>query len=129
MYRNLNKFRVIRRLFKNLKNGASIGEACTGAGISRYAVWDWRKKSEKFDRRVTFYLESRVEIVEDSLYMQARKGNVVACIFYLKNKGGWEDTQLIKGKFEHKGSISVFHSMKDDELNEIISRARAPSQN
>jgi len=83
---------------KSLKAGTSITKASEAAGIDYSTIWLWRKKSKVFNNQVNAILDSRTQIVEDALYTNALKKNVVAQIFWLKNrgKGRWKD------KFEHE---------------------------
>ena len=91
------KIKQKETFLESLKRGTSITKASDAAGIDYSTVWLWRKKSKSFNNKVLAVLEGRTQIVEDSLYMNAIKNNVVAQIFWLKNrgKGRWKD------KFEH----------------------------
>jgi len=92
------KKRQKEAFLKSLKAGTSITKASEAAGIDYSTIWLWRKKSKAFNNQVNAILDSRTQIVEDALYTNALKKNVVAQIFWLKNrgKGRWKD------KFEHE---------------------------
>ena len=51
------------------------------------------KISKEFDNKVNAIIDSRTQTVEDALYASALKGNVIAQIFWLKNraKDRWSD--------------------------------------
>ena len=91
------KIKQKETFLESLKRGTTITKASDAAGIDYSTVWLWRKKSKSFNNKVLAVLEGRTQIVEDALYMNAIKNNVVAQIFWLKNrgKGRWKD------KFEH----------------------------
>ena len=85
---------------QSLRNGVKSIIACRAAGLSRSYVWWERQRDPEFNKQVEEALESRTEIVEDALYMNAigtffDKANVLAQIFWLKNrgKGKWKDKQ------------------------------------
>ena len=87
-------------ILESLKDGATITDACKAAGVSRVALYVWRKEDEAFDHHIQEALESRVQRVEDALYKSAINGNTTAQIFYLKNKADWKEVQHLSGKFE-----------------------------
>ena len=42
-------------------------------------------------------------VVSGTLFNEAKKGNITACIFWLKTRAGWRETS----KIEHSGSTSL----------------------
>ena len=104
---------------QSLKNGTSRVEAAEAAGICTTTVWNWRKKDKQFQKDEEEALESRITIVEDALLKtatgKAGKGQVIAQIFYLKNRGKdkWKDKQEI----EHKvpDTINIKHFIQAGE--------------
>ena len=90
---------------ESLEGGVSISDACKAANISRHAIWEWRKKSKRFDKKVNSIIDSRTQSVEDALFSSAVKGNVAAQIFWLKNraKERWKD----KFEYDIPGDINV----------------------
>ena len=42
-------------------------------------------------------------VISGTLFAEAKKGNITACIFWLKTRAGWRET----AKLEHSGSTSV----------------------
>ena len=99
------KEQKIEAFLKSLEGAVSITDACKAASVSRHAIWEWRKKSKRFDKKVNSIIDSRTQSVEDALFATALKGNVAAQIFWLKNraKDRWKD------KFEYAipGDINV----------------------
>ena len=99
---NLKKKRI-ESVLESLEKGTSFLKACKAADINQATFWRWRKQDKKLDKIVIQVLESRTQTVEDALYTGATKGNVVAQIFWLKNraKDRWKDKQ----EYEHSGVI------------------------
>ncbi len=97
--RNLQK----KTFLKSLEQGTSIIKACKSADIAVVTAWRWRRDNKDFDEKVLAIIESRTQVVEDALYVGASKGNVIAQIFWLKNraKDRWKDKQ----EYEHSGVI------------------------
>lgn len=90
---DVKKKRQKEAFLESLTRGTSIVKACQAASISVVTIWRWRKESEDFDKEVLAVLDSRTQTVEDALYSNAVKGNVVAQIFWLKNRASdrWKD--------------------------------------
>ena len=110
---------------QSLKNGTSRVEAAEAAGICTTTVWNWRKRDEQFQKDEEEALESRITIVEDALLNNAvgkgeytnkegkkiiDRGNVIAQIFYLKNRGKdkWKDKQEVEFKVPDTIRIKAF---------------------
>lgn len=81
----------------SLERGSSISESCEAAHVSRATIWRWRKRSKGFNNKTLSILDSRTQSVEDALYASALKGNVVAQIFWLKNRASdrWKDVKEV----------------------------------
>ena len=77
----------------SVEKGASISESCEAAHVNKTTIWRWRKKWKSFDNKILAIIDSRSQTVEDALYSTALKGNIVAQIFWLKNraKDRWSD--------------------------------------
>ena len=77
----------------SLDRGVSITDSCEAAHVGRTTIWNWRKKWKGFDNKILSIIDSRTQTVEDALYATALKGNVIAQIFWLKNrsKDRWSD--------------------------------------
>ncbi len=96
----------------SLGGGKSIIDSAEAAGVNRVTAWRWRK-SKRFKEKVLAIIDSRTQTVEDALYASALKGNVVAQIFWLKNraKDRWSDVQ------EHKLSGIVVHKLIEVDIS------------
>ena len=97
------KKRRIESVLESLGEGTSFLKACKAADINQATFWRWRQKDKELDQQVIQVLDSRTQTVEDALYVGATKGNVVAQIFWLKNRARdrWKDKQ----EYEHSGVI------------------------
>jgi hypothetical protein len=67
-----------------LREGVGIGEAATALGCSRRAMYDWRDGDEAFRVEWDDAAEVATELIESKLYQQAKDGNLLAQIFWLK---------------------------------------------
>jgi len=83
---------------KSLEGGVTIKDAAEAAGVSRVTAWRWRK-SKAFLKKVLAIIDSRTQTVEDALFATALKGNVIAQIFWLKNRASdrWKDVKEVGG--------------------------------
>lgn len=83
----------IESFLESLRSGVSVLKASKAAGIDYTTIWRWRKKYKVFDSQVLAILDSRTQIVEDALFMNAATGNLGAQIFWLKNRASdrWKD--------------------------------------
>jgi len=86
---------------KSLERGVTVKDAAEAAGVSRVTAWRWRK-SKTFLMKVLAIIDSRTQTVEDALYATALKGNVIAQIFWLKNRASdrWKDVKEVGGSLE-----------------------------
>lgn len=66
-------------------------------GVSRNALFKWRKKSDKLNSAINLGKELTDQQVENALYKSAMSGNVTAMIFWLKNRkpGRWNDVNKL----------------------------------
>jgi hypothetical protein len=90
---NVTRNRQKEAFLISVEKGSSISESCEAAHVSRTTIWRWRKKWKGFDHKILSIIDSRTQTIEDALYATALKGNVVAQIFWLKNraKDRWSD--------------------------------------
>ncbi len=114
---------------ESLGNGVPITKACEAASVSRVTIWLWRRDDEEFNNEVNSVLDSRVQTVEDALYMNATaKNNIVAQIFFLKNrsKGRWKDKTEADIDITHKGldydEYKKIKEMDKDERKLLIEK-------
>ena len=98
---------------QSLKNGSTRVEAAEAARTCTSTVWNWRQRDDEFKKAEQAALEDRIAIVEDELYQNAageeytdeignkhkRRGNIIAQIFWLKNRG--------KGKWKEKQELEI----------------------
>ena len=105
--KNEKKKRQKEVFLESLQNGTSIVKACQAADIAVVTAWRWRKNSKAFDDKVLAAFESRTQVAEDALYKNVIKGNVVAQIFWLKNRAQdrWKDRQAVA--FENPPKFQV----------------------
>jgi transposase-like protein len=111
----------IKAILKSLQKGASIHDACRGAGIDVVSFWRWRKADPKLDEIVKTMYDSRVQIVEDALYKGALEGNVTSQIFFLKNRATnrWRDSHEIKGEGFGDTKIILINGKNADKPSRI----------
>ena len=84
---------------KCIEKGASFALASRATGLSRSYIFCQRRDRTEFGQQIDLAVESRIIIVEDALLKSAKKGNVIAMIFWLKNRG--------KGKWKEKQEFEV----------------------
>jgi len=98
----LNEKLIKENYVLSLKNGATRQASAIAVGVSDVTIWNWKNQDKEFSKAIDSALESRIQVVEDALYQNAilttgQKTNVVAQIFWLKNRGkNWKD----KGELE-----------------------------
>lgn len=95
----------IETFLKSLRSGVSVLKASKAANIDYSTIWKWRNWNKEFDDEVLAIINARTQIVVDALFMNAASGNVVAQIFWLKNRGAdrWSD----RHKHDVEGGIDV----------------------
>lgn len=99
------------------RDGLTDAQIYHNMGISKDSFYDWKKTEECqaiFDRIKKGRLEGTY-MVENALFQSAMKGNVVAQIFYLKNRSAdrWKDKQEI-----------VADTTALDKLDKILGKAK-----
>lgn len=127
---NVTRNRQKEAFLLSLERGTSITEACENARISRMTVWRWRKKYKGFDSKVLLVIDSRTQSMEDALYASGLKGNVIAQIFWLKNraKDRWKDK--FEQKVELEGELRITDAKKKliSKIDELSKRKRRRSK-
>jgi AcrR family transcriptional regulator len=118
-YSEEQKKRIKEAFLKSLNNGVTLDKAAESAGVTRATIWNWRNIDEEFNNAINETINSRTQTMEDALFQSGVKGNVVAQIFWLKNrsKGRWKDKQEI----EHSGKIEL-NNLTDEEIDEYLDR-------
>ncbi len=113
--------KIKETVLKSLENGVTMTKSCIAAGTNKVTIWRWRKEDQEFDDAILSILDSRVQVVEDALFVNAtsntKAGDTTAQIFFLKNrsKGRWKDKQEI----EHSGKLEL----NEEETNKLIELA------
>ena len=94
--------------------GATDKEIAGILGVSEKTLNTWKKSHPEFFQSLKSGKDDADADVADSLYQRALKGNVTACIFWLKNRRPdlWRD----KIETEHSGKV-------DNKLEIFIKRA------
>ena len=131
-YSEEERKKIKEYFLKSLDNGVSITKASEAAGITRVTIWQWRKDDIEFDNEVNSILDSRIQIVEDALFLNAteakKSGDTIAQIFYLKNrsKGRWKDKTEADIDITHKGldydEYKKIKEMDKDERKLLIEK-------
>lgn len=109
------KKKRIESVLKSLGAGTSFLKACKAADIDQSTFWQWRQDDKELNKQVLQVLDSRTQTVEDALYVGASKGNVIAQIFWLKNRasGRWRDRQ--EAKIEGGLEITIRYANEKDK--------------
>jgi len=116
----LNK-RILKKetfLAALLNSDGNISKACGQTNISRTTIYDWIKKDDKFQEKVSYVNEELLDMAEDQLLTMIRNGNLTATIFYLKTKGqarGYIEKQYVQ-QTQMTMPIKVFDLNLKDEV-------------
>lgn len=80
------------------RNGATMQDIAKVIGISKTTLYKWQKESELIYKALTTGKDIADALVENALFTKAISGNVLAQIFWLKNRrpDKWRD------KVEHE---------------------------
>ena len=114
-----------RAYLQSLRNGTTRAKAAKAANVNITTVWKWAKDDEEFAKDIEIALESRIKFVVDALFSNAvgrgeytnsegkkivDRGNVIAQIFWAKNrgKGKWKDKQEMEIKVPDTIRIKTF---------------------
>jgi hypothetical protein len=68
-----------------LGEGVGVCAASSALGCGHTAMYQWRNDDAAFRAEWDAAVEVATELVESVLYRQAREGNLLACIFWLKS--------------------------------------------
>lgn len=90
-------------------------------GISNYAFYEWKKKSEKINEALKKTKEIVDYEVECALLKNAMSGNVTAQIFWLKNrkKNEWREKIELPTNPEQLNKVQELLDKIKDEANDI----------
>ena len=122
------EIKTIKKAYiQSLENGTTRAIATKAARTCTSTIWNWRRDDEEFAKAEEAALESRIMVVEDALLRNAKNGNTIAQIFFLKNrgKGKWLDKQVIDVKVPDTIRVKAFIQagaepvIKDEEPEEV----------
>lgn len=98
------------------KKGGNMAATAAALGITRQALYNWRKENEELDKLLNDVEESILDFTESKLVEKVNEGNLTAIIFLLKTKGkkrGYVeqvDNRLVENPFE-----KLMKELPDDE--------------
>ena len=92
-------------------------------GISRKTLWVWKEKHPELAKASREGKEVADYAVESALFKNAIEGNVVAQIFWLKNRkpGQWNEKHLGEQEQEHSIEIRIIRKESSVDGNDDIS--------
>ncbi len=82
-------YSCIKRLFRVFKDGGTTTAACAAAGLSRSRYYDALHFSPRLRQKIQQLKISRIELMEDCVFVHGMKGDMKAAIRWLEAKGGW----------------------------------------
>ena len=87
------------------RDGLTNEQIATNLGINVKTLYEWQKKHREFSNALKKGKEIVDREVENALFKEAKKGNVTAIIFWLKNRKPkeWRDKQ----DMEHRGELAI----------------------
>lgn len=95
------------------QEGKTEDEIAERLGVSKATITNWKQAHPEFLAALKTSKEQADSLVEESLYKKALKGDVTACIFWLKNRqpAKWREKQEVETvgslKVEHSGKLSL----------------------
>lgn len=98
------------------KKGGNMAATAVALGITRQALYNWRKEDEKLAKILDDIDEGILDFTESKLIEKVNEGNLTAIIFLLKTKGkkrGYVeqvDNRLVENPFE-----KLMKELPDDE--------------
>lgn len=98
------------------RNGLTDSDIAKNMGISRSTLSIYKKKSAEFNAAISESKEVADMVIENALYEKAKRGDVTAMIYWLKNRRGekWRDKPSEKGERDG-GGVIVMPEVKADE--------------
>lgn len=75
--------------------GLTEAEICLSLGISHATLSRRKRDSEQFAAALKKGRMAANVTVANSLFEEAKNGNVTACIFWLKARAGWKESDLV----------------------------------
>ena len=129
--KGIKRFKKLKAIFKSLKGGTSISQACKAASVDVSTLWEWRRANERLDEKIHRIIESRIQMVEDALFKSAVDGNVTAQLAFLFNRDPkrWADKRALVNNTiinQNKLSLKEGFSDEDKQFAEEIRRQMFP---
>lgn len=81
--------------------GFTKQDFCHYWGISRDTLNRWERKNIDLSDAIKRGIASANVSVTKALYNAAKQGNIVAMIFWLKNRAGWKDQEPLVDQSQH----------------------------
>ena len=96
------------------RDGLTNEQIATNIGINVKTLYEWQKKYKEFSNALKRGKEIVDREVENALFREAKRGNVTAIIFWLKNRkpAQWRDKQEI----QHSGDMEINVKIGDDDF-------------
>lgn len=122
----------LKTIFRSLRGGASIVEACRGVGIDYTTLYLWEQKDARLKEKIESIINSRVLVVEDKLYSRLIKGEAAPAeyIFYLCNRAPdrWQRHALVNNTIINQNKQGLVEGFNDEDrqLTERIRRHLFP---
>jgi hypothetical protein len=118
------------RFLVELRKRRSVYHACKAVKIGRRTAYDWRDDDEEFMASWDDALADATDVLEQSLYQRALKGDTTASIFLLKayDRKRFGDQQKLEHTGPDGGPIQVENpiaSLSDAELVTRLQRSRS----
>jgi hypothetical protein len=121
----LNNHKKMQRLFLTIYElcEANISATCRILGVKRNFYYNWKVQNPKFAEAVAYIEEGIIDIAENKLVDNIKKGKEVSLLFFLKCKAkhrGYVERQEvdISGKLETTINIIPASKMKAGDNNE-----------
>ena len=95
------------KLLASLAEAWSLTKAAKSAGVGRTTVYEAMEADPSLKAEVEKARESGIETVEDALAETAKRGNVVACIFFLCNRAPHRWQHVNRVETVHSGQVQI----------------------
>lgn len=94
------------------RDGLSNEQIAANLGVNVATLYEWRLRHPEFAESIKKGKEVADREVENALHQSALSGNIVAQIFWLKNRkpGQWRDKQDV----EHSGGLEIKVKLPED---------------
>lgn len=110
-------------LIENLANGHGVKESCDLSNISHATYYKWIATDSKFKTAIEKAKDSRIQIAEDSLLEQVKKGNPTSTIFFLCNRAPDRWRNILKNENEKAINFNIFtgliNAIKDLSVEQL----------